>query len=227
MRTWADDSNEHVRRLASEGSRPRLPWGKRLESLVKNPRPTLGILETLREDPSLYVRKSVANHLNDIAKDHPDIVLATVSRWDARSSRTAWIIKQGLRTLVKQAHPQALELLGVGQAAKVTRVSFKVSPAKIHLGDRIELSLGLTSTAHVPQDLLIDYIVHYVKATGRTNPKVFKWKQITLEPAGGCALKKSQVIKDFSTRKHYPGSHRIEIQINGKRLTGAKFELSN
>ena len=226
MRTWADDSNEHIRRLASEGCRPRLPWGKRLNALVRDPRPTLSILEALRDDPSLYVRKSVANHLNDIAKDHPNLVLATVRRWDADSPRTAWIIKHGLRTLIKQDHPQALELLGVGQAAIVTDVSFTISPVKIHLGERIELCLTLTSTASLAQELLIDYIVHYVKASGRTSSKVFKWKQFTLAPAAVGELKKSQVIKDFSTRKHYSGTHRIEIQINGESMAEAKFELS-
>lgn len=225
MGQWARDTDEHVRRLASEGSRPRLPWGKRLSSLVDDPTPTLTLLHELRDDPSLYVRKSVANHLNDIAKDHPAVVLDTVRQWDRQSPRTAWIIKQGLRTLIKQAHPEALAFMGVGQAARLDPVQFKVHPRRIQLGERITLSLQLTSTATSPQDLLIDYVVHYVKASEDTRAKVFKWTQTRLAPAASIELTKSQLIKDFTTRRHYPGPHRVEIQVNGQRLAQTTFQL--
>lgn len=226
MLAWTQDANEHVRRLASEGSRPRLPWGKRLNSFIARPEATRRILETLRDDASLYVRKSVANHLNDISKDHPDYVIELVSSWDRSSPRTAWIVKQGLRTLIKQAHPRALELMGVGRPARLQQVGFAVTPTDIRLGEDISLQLQLTSSGRAPQDLLIDYVIHYVKANGRAQPKVFKWKQVALAPGAAVTLTKRQTIKDFSTRRHHAGRHRVEIQINGARLAEAEFKLT-
>jgi 3-methyladenine DNA glycosylase AlkC len=225
MHDWAKHDNEHVRRLASEGSRTRLPWGKRLDFLITDPTLTRGILETLRNDPSLYVRKSVANHLNDLTKDNPDYVLELVAGWDRSSPRTAWIVKHALRTLIKQAHPVALELMGVGQKARLTEVSLALSPATLRLGETVTLQLELRSGAKQSQELLIDYIVHYVKASGRSQPKVFKWKQVALAAGDGLSLKKKQTIKDFTTRRHYPGVHRVEVQINGQCLAESSFVL--
>ncbi len=225
MRTWSRDKNEHLRRLASEGCRPRLPWGKRLDALIEDPTPVLGILTALRDDPALYVRKSVANHLNDISKDHPMVVLDTVSAWDRSSPRTAWMVKQGLRTLVKQAHPTALKLMGMGDPPKLSAVGFKVSPSRVSLGERITLELAISSAVPTDQDLLIDYVIHYVKKSGAPRPKVFKWKRLRMKALESLELAKTQIIKDFSTRKHYAGDHRVEIQINGQRMAASKFKL--
>jgi 3-methyladenine DNA glycosylase AlkC len=227
MRQWALDSNEHVRRLASEGSRPRLPWGQRLKALMLDPNPVAPILEELKADPSLYVRKSVANHLNDIAKDHPTWVLDRVERWDPTDPRTAWIIRRGLRTLIKAGHPRALALLGVDSAAAThIRVQrFTVTPARVTLGDPLQLELGLTSTAARLERLVIDYVVHYVKADGETSAKVFKWAVTSLAPEQSLELTKRQSIRDFTTRRHYPGRHRVEVQINGHRVAETAFTL--
>lgn len=225
MIKWARDPNEHVRRLASEGSRPRLPWGRQLKDFIEQPEFTREILETLRDDPSLYVRKSVANHLNDITKDNPAYVLDLVSGWDRSSSHTSWIVKQGLRTLVKKADPKALELMGVGQKAVLDALEFSVIPRRISLGDQITMKLTISSAAKKAQDLLVDYLIHYVKANGKAQPKVFKWKQLRLDPGQTISLSKTQTIKDFSTRKHHAGHHVVEIQINGARLAQSAFEL--
>lgn len=225
MLQWSKDDDEHVRRLASEGSRPRLPWGKRLDFLVADPTPTRRILEHLRNDPSLYVRKSVANHLNDIAKDHPDYVMDLVESWEQNQPRVSWITRRGLRTLIKQAYPRTLKFLGVGNPPKLAEINFSVSARRVQLGERIELNLSLTSASRVRQNLLIDYVVHYVKSNGSTNAKVFKWKQTELVAGQSLTLTKTQRIQDFSTRKHYPGNHRIEIQINGRRLAEDEFLL--
>ncbi|MDF3057401.1 MAG: alkylation repair protein [Rariglobus sp.] len=226
MTDWARSDDEHVRRLASEGSRPRLPWGARLQSLVADPSPTLPILSSLRADPSLYVRKSVANHLNDICKDHPDIVLDLVSTWDRSSPPTAWIIRHALRTLIKRGHPRALALLGAGAAPKLD-VTFTIRPARIRLGDTVALAATLVSTGlRRPQALMVDYIVHYPRASGISSKKVFKWKQLTLPAGEVVTLIKRQTIRDFSTRRHHPGKHRVELQINGRRLAEAVFILS-
>ncbi|HEY8933025.1 MAG TPA: DNA alkylation repair protein [Rariglobus sp.] len=225
LRTWANDADEHVRRLASEGSRPRLPWGARLQFLVADPSPTLPILSALRADPSLYVRKSVANHLNDIAKDHPDIALDFVSTWDRNHAPTAWIVRHALRTLIKRGHPRALALLGAGDAPKLD-AAFTVTPKRIHLGDTVTLVATLTSTARRSQSLLIDYVVHYARASGKASEKVFKWKQLDVAPGEKLTLTKRQLIRDFSTRRHHAGRHRVELQINGRRLAESAFTLS-
>lgn len=231
MRSWADDTDEHVRRLASEGCRPRLPWGERLQALVADPSPTLPILETLRADPSLYVRKSVANHLNDIAKDHPERVLDLVSAWDRSDARTAWIVKHALRTLIKKGHPRALALLGAGEPPAVT-ATVAVTPARIRLGDTLTLSAALVSTSEAaagsapePQSLIVDYVVHYARASGRASAKVFKWKQVRLAAGESITLSRRQTIRDFSTRRHHPGRHLVELQVNGQRLAQSHFEL--
>lgn len=224
MREWSASDDEHVRRLASEGSRPRLPWGERLHALVADPSPTLPLLAALRADPSLYVRKSVANHLNDIAKDHPERVLDLVSAWDRSDARTGWIVRHALRTLVKRGHPRALALLGAGSAPRLD-ATLAVTPKRIRLGDTITLSATLASTARGAQSLLVDYVVHYARASGRASEKVFKWTELTLAPGETTTLTKRQTIRDFTTRKHHPGRHRVELQINGKRLAESAFSL--
>jgi len=224
MTGWADSDDEHVRRLASEGCRPRLPWGLRLQSLVADPRPAFPILEKLRADPSLYVRKSVANHLNDITKDHPDLALELVSAWDRRDVRTAWIVKHALRTLIKKGHPRALALLGAGAAPKA-RATIAVSPRRIHLGDTISLAANIVSDSARAQSLIVDYVVHYARASGRASAKVFKWTALELAPGESVELTKRQTIRDFTTRRHHPGRHRVELQINGRRLAETAFTL--
>ena len=225
LHAWTRDTDEHVRRLASEGSRPRLPWGARLQFLVADPTPTLPILAALRTDPSLYVRKSVANHLNDIAKDHPEVALDFVSTWDRTHAPTAWIVRHALRTLVKRGHPRALDLLGAGSAPKLD-VTFTVAPKRVRLGDTVTFTATLTSTARRPQSLLIDYVVHYARTSGKASEKVFKWTQLDLAPGESITLTKRQTIRDFSTRRHHVGRHRVELQINGRRLAETAFTLS-
>lgn len=225
LRAWTASDDEHVRRLASEGVRPRLPWGLRLQALVADPRPALPILETLRADPSLYVRKSVANHLNDIAKDHPELVLDVVAAWDRRDARTAWIVKHGLRTLVKKGHPRALALFGAGAAPKV-RATVAVSPRRIQLGDTVVVSAKIASDSARAQSLIVDYVVHYARASGRASAKVFKWTALELAAGESVELTKRQTIRDFTTRRHHAGRHRVELQINGRRLAETAFTLT-
>jgi 3-methyladenine DNA glycosylase AlkC len=225
MERWSRDENEHVRRLASEGSRPRLPWSFRLESLIADPSPTRPILENLRADPSPYVRKSVANHLNDIAKDHPDFVLARLRAWDRSQRGTAWIARHALRTLVKQGHAGALGLLGAGEPARLQVRAFRAEPARLRLGGTLTLGADLVSTARERQRLVLDYAIRYVKAGSRTHRKVFKWKEAALEPGAALALRKRQVIRDFSTRRHHPGCHEVELQANGRVVAHTAFTL--
>lgn len=224
MLTWADDKNEHVRRLASEGIRPRLPWGLRLQNLVDNPDPIAAILEKLKADPALYVRKSVANNLNDITKDHAQWVIDRVSGWDREHEGTAWIVRHGCRTLIKQGHNDALKLFGFGAAPKL-EASIVCTPAKLRLGQVLSIEATLHSTARRTQSLAIDYVMHYARAGGATSQKVFKWTETELAPGAALTFHKRQTIKDFTTRKHHPGVHRIELQVNGRRVAETVFEL--
>jgi 3-methyladenine DNA glycosylase AlkC len=227
MHQWTSDPNEHVRRLASEGSRPRLPWGLRLQALVADPQPVAPILNALRDDPALYVRKSVANHLNDITKDHPDWVLDRLAEWNITTTpQRSWIAKQACRTLIKRGHPQALALFGFGKKPAIT-ATFTLSPNSIQLGQSLTLSAELTSTsaASSPQNLAIDYIVHYVRSGDSNTKKVFKWTELQLDSKASVQLTKKQTFRDFSTRRHYPGLHRIELQVNGHRIAETQFTL--
>jgi len=226
MLGWADDGNEHVRRLASEGSRPRLPWSFQLKALVADPTPTLPILERLKADDSLYVRKSVANHLNDIGKDHADLLIGTVSGWDRDDRRTGWITRHALRTLVKKGDARALGLIGSTGAAQVRIEDFSVAPAKLRLGERMALKAALASTSDEAQRLVVDYAVHYVKKNGEATRKVFKLKEIDLPPGETRQVGISQTVRDFTTRKHNAGHHRVELIVNGAVLAEGGFDLA-
>ncbi|OLF54586.1 DNA alkylation repair protein [Pseudomonas chlororaphis] len=225
LREWALDANEHVRRLASEGCRPRLPWSFRLEAIQADPELAAPILECLKADPSLYVRKSVANHLNDITKDHPDWVLERLEGWSLDHPHTAWIVRHALRSLIKQGNRRALAIVGAGQAPQVTLHGLRVEPATIRLGERINLSFALESTADASQRLVVDYAIDYVKASGGTSAKVFKLKTFTLPAKAREPLGRAQHIRELTTRRHYPGRHALHILVNGERLGSTAFEI--
>ena len=242
---WALDPHPQVRRLVSEGTRPRLPWGMRLPKFVADPRPVLTLLELLKEDPELFVRRSVANNLNDIAKDNPDLVVATLRRWkSSRSPETKWLVKHALRTLIKQGHPDALGLLGYGHGAavQVTGLTLSVGSvetghapslrsaaprgsARVRIGETLAFHFDVTSTAAKAQPLMIDYAVHYRKANGELKPKVFKLKSLTLGPRATVRVAKRQPFRPIGIRPFYPGEHAIEIQINGQSAARAVFTL--
>lgn len=225
MERWSLDENEHVRRLSSEGCRPRLPWSFQLRELIADPSPAAPILENLKSDPSLYVRKSVANHLNDITKDHPAWVFDRTADWNRDDPRTAWIMKQAFRTLIKKGDARALHLFGAGHKAEVKVEEFSVTPPSLKLGGAVKIAVKLVSTGSAPQKLVIDYAVHYVKKAGGTSKKVFKWKEITLLPGAAAELVISRAIRDFTTRIHYAGRHPVELIVNGEILGVSGFEL--
>lgn len=222
---WTASEDEHVRRLASEGARPRLPWAARVPALKADPTLAAPILEALRADPSLYVRKSVANHLNDIAKDRPDWLLGRLADWPQDDPRTAWIVRHALRTLIKQGEPRALALIGVGHGAAVSVRRFAIAPETVRLGDRISIAAELVSDSRERQRLVVDYRVHYARAGEKTAPKVFKLKTFELAADEAITLAISQTIRDFSTRRHHPGRHRIELIVNGQTMAEGAFDL--
>lgn len=225
MYKWAHDANHHVRRLSSEGSRPRLPWSFKLEEVIKNPALTQPILETLKADTELYVRKSVANHLNDISKENPDYMVNLVSSWNQNNPHTAWIVKHASRTLIKKGHSASLQVFNFEKHPKVSVAKLKLNKATLKLGETLAFSFDLQSGKSKPQKLVVDYVLHYRKKQGGTSPKVFKLKELELPAKANVLLDKKQKMVDFTTRKHYPGKHRLEIQVNGKVMAGADFEL--
>jgi 3-methyladenine DNA glycosylase AlkC len=225
MTGWAASKDEHVRRLASEGARPRLPWASRVPALKADPTLAAPILETLKADPSLYVRKSVANHLNDIAKDRPDWLLDRLALWPQDDPRTVWIIRHALRTLIKQGNPRALALIGVGHGAAVTVRSFAIEPQQVRLGERVSITADVISESSGEQRLVVDYRIHYARAGGKTAPKVFKLKTFALAAGDAITLAISQTIRDFSTRRHHPGRHEVELIVNGQTMATVAFEI--
>ncbi|SFG96505.1 DNA alkylation repair protein [Pseudomonas sp. NFACC45] len=225
MHDWAHDPNEHVRRLASEGSRPRLPWSFHLEPIQANPDLAAAILETLKADNSLYVRKSVANHLNDITKQHPDWVLDRIEGWPLQDRHTAWVARHALRSLIKQGNARALAVIGVGGKAQIQVLNLQVTPAVIRLGEPITLSFKVQSTLEQSQRLVIDYAIDYVKASGGTSAKVFKLKTFDLPALEGVSLSRSQHIRELTTRRHYAGRHAVHLLVNGERLGSTAFDI--
>lgn len=223
---WSEDPNFHVRRLASEGSRPRLPWALRLPMFVDDPSPVLPILDALRDDPEEYVRRSVANNLNDIAKDHPDLVADIAARWfDDASPERRKLVRHACRTLVKQGHPATLQALGYAKP-ELSVTGLAVATPHVTLGGHLEFSMTVNSRALETQPLIVDYAIHHRKANGTTSPKIFKWKVMDLPAGKSVRLVRKHAIRPITTRVYYPGTHQVEVQINGERFARADFELS-
>jgi len=223
---WTRDPSPHVRRLASEGSRPRLPWGLRLKALIDDPSPTLPLLEALVDDPSEYVRRSVANHLNDIAKDHPALVVDWVARrLHGASPERRKLLQHACRTLIKSGDARALALWGHGRRFAGS-ATLGLKPARVALGGRIEMRLALTSRSPRAQPLVVDYRVHHVKADGGTSAKVFKGWKIELPARGHVELVKRHSLKPVTTRRYHAGRHVVEVQANGLVVAEAAFMLA-
>lgn len=226
LNRWAKDPNHNLRRLVSEGSRPRLPWGEQIPAFIADPSPILPLLELLKDDPSEYVRRSVANNLNDISKDHPELMLDVAESWLVKASpERRRLVKHACRTLVKQGHPRCLELLGYGKP-KLSVNSFTASPDAISLGEKLVLECELQSTAKLPQDLIVDFRFHLVKANGQTAPKVFKGASLSLPAQSSKILRKQFHLKPISTRKYYTGTNTIELLVNGQSLASIAFHLT-
>lgn len=226
LRAWAGDANVHVRRLVSEGTRPRLPWAPRLRAFQENPAPVVELLELLKDDPERYVQRSVANNVNDIGKDHPDRAAELCRKWldDATQGRR-WIVGHALRSLVKKGDGAALSVLGFGAKPKVAVTDVKLSPRKVRLGGELRFSFAIVSTAAREQRLAVDYAVHFVKAGGATRAKVFKLATCRLKPEERTTCSGSVSFRAMTTRKHYPGRHRIEARINGVAYKLAEFAV--
>lgn len=223
---WAGDANAHVRRLASEGSRPRLPWAPRLRQFMQDPQPLLPLLERLKDDPSSYVRRSVANHLNDIGKDHPNTLLGIARQWlvNAPEPRQR-LVRHALRFAVKRGDAGALAVLGMGHAVALDVQQVAITPAQPHIGAAVTIAFDLHNPKPVTQQVLADLRVHYVKANGGTGAKVFKLSTLALQAGSTHRLSKRLSLAQMTTRTHHPGLHRVELMLNGHAHALGQFEL--
>jgi 3-methyladenine DNA glycosylase AlkC len=225
LKKWAHDPNYHVRRLVSEGTRPRLPWAMRLPAFIEDPAPLLPLLEALKDDKEEYVRRSVANHLNDIAKDHPVIVEKLSKKWLVEASEERQkLVRHACRTLIKQGHQGTLKVLGF-HPPQIELNTLNIMTPLVPFGDALIFELCLTSTRKRVQPLIIDYAIHHRKANGSTTAKVFKWKTLTLASLATFEATKKHAIKKITTRNYYPGTHHLEILVNGISFGIKNFEL--
>lgn len=226
LKTWASDPSPHVRRLVSEGTRPRLPWAPRLREFQKDPRPVFSLLELLKDDQELYVRRSVANNLNDIGKDHPSLLVDTARRWliDAPDERR-WLVHHALRSAVKRGEPAALAVMGFGEDAKVSVDGSSITPGRVVIGGSVTIAFDITNTDSQQQRALVDFRIHFIKASGKSSAKVFKLKIVNLKPRESMRLSKTISLAEMTTRKHYPGTHQVDVVINGSIRALGAFEL--
>ena len=223
MATWAGHENEHVRRLASEGCRPSLPWGQALPRFKKDPSPVLRILEQLKTDPSLYVRKSVANNLNDISKTHPDLVIKLAKDWYGKHEYTDWIVKHGCRTLLKKGNREVLGIFGFADADSVTVDGFALDTASVSIGEELTFHFRIEAKSAVT--VRLEYGIDFVKANGKRNRKIFQISEISLAADQKKTYQKTHSFADLSTRNHYPGIHSITLIVNGAERGTLDFEL--
>ena len=222
---WTASEDEHVRRLASEGTRRHLPWGTQVPALTADARVTLPILDALYRDDSEYVRRSVANHLNDLSRTDPDVTVETAARWLADPApSTPGLVRHALRTLVKRGDPDALALLGYGPAPDV-RADLALDAREVRVGERLGFSAEVRNDGSAPARVVVDYVVHHRKANGSLTTKVFKLTTAELAPGQSLRLARQHSFKVITTRRYHPGAHAIELQVNGVTGGRADFEL--
>jgi 3-methyladenine DNA glycosylase AlkC len=224
MSELAENEDENVRRFASEGCRPRLPWAMALPEFKKDPAPILPILEKLKDDESEFVRRSVANNLNDISKDHPDLVLDICEQWYGKSPKTDWIVKHACRSLLKAGNKRALLLFGHGDPAGISVTKLRLENAIIVIGDDLRFSFQLINSGKKTAKLRLEYGIDYLKANRKTARKIFKITENHYQP-GAHSFSRKHSFADMTTRRHYPGKHRISIIVNGEEKASAAFEV--
>ncbi|EGT5270954.1 DNA alkylation repair protein [Clostridioides difficile] len=223
MRKWSKHKSEHVRRLASEGCRPQLPWGQAISKFKKDPTPVLPILEQLKTDTSTYVQKSVANNLNDISKTHPDLVISIAKDWYGKNKSTNWIVKHGCRTLLKKGNRDVLALFGYDDTTSINLQDFTLETTSISIGEDLTFSFNILAKKATKTRL--EYGIDYMKSNGKRNRKIFKISEVSLKENEKKSYMKKHSFADVSVRKHYPGIHSIAIIINGIEKDKLDFEL--
>lgn len=222
---WTGDDDAHVRRLASEGTRPHLQWGKGVPELRRRPGVTRPIVDALYRDESEYVRRSVANHVNDLSRDDADLAAEIVAGWLAHpDAKTQRVARHALRTLVKRGHPRALELLGFTGAEFEVEGPSLAGP-EVVWGGTLDFTARVTNTGSTAARASIDFVLHFRKARGSLASKVFKIAARTIEPGGAVDIAKSYSFRPRTTRTFHAGEHAIELQVNGRSYGRTGFLL--
>jgi len=221
---WAEDKNEKVRRFASEGCRSRLPWAMALPKFKKDSSLIMPILEKLKNDDSEFVRKSVANNLNDISKDHPDLVLDISKKWDGKSEKTDRLIKHACRSMLKAGNKRALLLFGYGDPTEISVKKLKLNDKSVIIGKNLHYSFELLITGEKAQKVRLEYRIDFRKANGKQSGKIFQIAENTYNPEN-YPFSRKHSFADMSTRKHFEGEHRITIIVNGEEMANRSFEV--
>jgi 3-methyladenine DNA glycosylase AlkC len=226
LREWARDPSPHVRRLVSEGTRLRLPWGMRVQWLDQNPSRVVELLELLKDDPATVVRRSVANNLNDLGKVHPDLLATTCASWlrNATGERRA-LVEHALRSAVKRGDAKALRLLGYGRKPAVAVENVRMLPKRVAIGGRVVISFVIRNTSRSKQDLLVDLGVHFVKGRGKASRKVFKVKRVSLAGGARAEMSTGVSLAVHTTRKPNPGKHAVDVIVNGTAVPVGAFSV--
>lgn len=225
MYSWAEDKDLHVRRLASEGSRPRLPWSFKLDEIIRNPKHTIPILERLKSDPELYVRKSVANHLNDVSKEHPDTVLELLNQWKGQSRNTDWVIKHGARTLLKKGNQSILDIFGVSQSEHLILKDFTLKQEHVNMGKELSFSFIIENQNPNPVNARVEFGMYFRKKDASLSKKVFKIGEKLFSGQESRSWLKTYSFKPITTRVYHSGIHEISIIVNGKESERRQFTL--
>lgn len=225
MLAWSKHEHWGVRRLASEGCRPRLPWAMALPNLKKDPTPILPILENLKNDPARFVRLSVANNLNDISKDNPDVVIALAKKWYGESAEVDWIVKHGCRTLLKQGNVEVMGLLGLGDVKGISIENFLISTPEVKVGNSLEFSFNLLNQGREKSKVRLEYGLYYQKANGSLSKKVCKISEKEYAGNSVTPIIRKHSFRVVTTRKFHSGLHQVAVIINGKEFEKHDFEL--
>lgn len=225
IQKWSVHRDEHVRRLASEGIRPRLPWAPVLYGFKKDPTAIIPILENLKEDPSEYVRRSVANNLNDISKDHPRAVIELTRRWIGGHEWTDKLLKHANRTLLKAGHEEALALFSYDTDGLIETDHFTLETPVLHMGEALSWRFQLSNRSNQTVKTRIEYAIYFLKTNGTLSKKVFKHTECLLQPKQKQSFVKNHKIFPITTRKYYSGKQQLALVINGRETERVDFEL--
>jgi len=225
MHLWSKHTHSMVRRLSTEGCRPKLPWAMAIPSLKNNPSPIIQILENLKNDESESVRRSVANNLNDISKDNPTEVINLAKKWKGKTQGVDWLIKHACRALLKQGNSEVMELFGFGSVDKIKIDNFKILTPKVKVGHFLEFTFRLQNTSDFSAKIRLEYGLYYQKAKGSLSRKVFKISEKEYVPNSTTIISRKQPFKVITTRKLHLGAHQISIIINGNEFDKNDFEL--
>ena len=225
MLVWSKSKDAKVRRLASEGCRSRLPWAMALPAFKKDPSPILPILEQLKADEDIWVRKSVANNLNDISKDNPGLAMSIFKKWIGKDKNTNWIVKHASRTLLKAGNAEAMELFGFKKDKAVKLNGLKILTPKVKMGRELVFSFNISNSGKQQKVIRLEYGMYYNRANGTLSKKVFKISEREYTAGETYEVTRKQSFKPITTRKYYAGLHKVSVIINGYEIADAEFSL--